>query len=63
MEQRAKAQETQLQIADKLQTDLEELEKTFQDKKKMFTESAEDRRQHQETILLDTGARLAKLEE
>ena len=61
--QRTKAQETQLQIAEKLQTDLEELEKTFQDKKKMFTESAEDRRQHQETIILDTGKRLAKLEE
>ena len=40
LEQRTKAQETQLQIADQLQTDLDELEKAFQDKKKMFTESA-----------------------
>ena len=34
VEQRAKAQEAQRQIADKLQTDLEELEKTFQTKKR-----------------------------
>ena len=61
-EQITKAQQTQQQIDDDLQTDLQKLEEYVQKQKKMYVEAAKNRRELQENTITETQKQLAQLE-